>query len=362
MKRYLIGVILVSLLMSMAAVSATAQAIQNVELHGYMQNRFYAPESGNMRIVAERISISARATVNETSTAYVEIYHHPYITAAEPAEQYRTYVESAYYDMPLGAGRLRFGKGRQLNFGIVPTATNRKTTQYGIVPETFTKDRIVGAQYTRKSGIFDGGISLYTDTSLGTSNIGDYPSVDAADVVKHYVDKDIPSNLSGEMAASIRFGISKPCFQAHISGATGQLNETDIATLNGVYGLASTDDAHNKYGADATYAHGNFVAQAEYYVGNFSFLKITGYNLLVGYTLPKQQRITLRYNALDNDRAAVAGQTQTYDTQQWILGFVQPIAKNVWAEFQYEKNSADVPAGSPEPSNDLLFVELFTGF
>ncbi|MCE5322925.1 hypothetical protein LLG46_06380 [bacterium] len=365
MKKYLIGAILIGLLLSLA-IGAGAQ-LQNVELHGYAQNRFYAPESGNARMTVDRVSLSAKGNISEAITGYLEVYFHQWmpndvLPDNTTAEQYRTYLESAYVDMPLGLGRVRVGKGRQLNFGITPSYPNRKTSQYGIVPETFTQDRIVGIQYTQKTGLFDGGVTLYEDTSLGTRSIGEYPGVLAADVVKHFVDKDIPSDISGELAGSIRLGISKPCFQAHVSGALGKLNTTDTATMYTAYSLpAGTDDTHNKYGLDASYAHGNFVAQGEYYIGNYSFLKITGYNLLVGYTNKKLQRMYVRYNALNNDQTPTADQ-RTWDNQQWIFAFVQPIAKGVWAELEYEKNSANPGGGGKDPGNDLLFLELFTGF
>jgi hypothetical protein len=348
-------------------IGVSAQGVQNVELHGYVQNRLYAPQSGSMRTTIDRVSLSAKGNINEDITGYVEVYFHPWISNDvlpdnTTADQFRTYLESAYVDMPLGLGRVRIGKGRQLNFGITPSYPNRKTSQYGVVPETFTQDRIVGVQYTQKSGVFDGGVSLYTDTSLGTRNIGEYPNADAADMVKHFVDKDIPSDISGEMAGSVRVGITKPCFQAHVSGALGALNKKDLPAIYGAYSLATgDDDTHNKYGVDATYARGHFVAQGEYYIGNFSFLKVTGYNLVAGYTNKKLQRMYVRYNALNNDQTPTADQ-RTWDDQQWIFAFVQPIAKGVWAELEYEKNSSSPGPGGTAPGNDLLFLELFTGF
>lgn len=348
-------------------VVVSAQGLQNVELHGYSQNRFYAPQSGNARITTDRVSLSAKGNISEDITGYMEVYFHPYISNdVQPdnttAEQSRTYLESAYVDMPLGLGRVRVGKGRQLNFGVTPSYPNRKTSQYGIVPETFTMARIVGIQYTQKTGLFDGGITLFEDNSLGTQSIGSYPAADPVNMVKHFTDNDIPSDISGELATSVRLGITKPCFQAHVSGALGKLNKTDIATMYKAYSLATgTDDTHNKYGFDASYARGNFVAQGEYYIGNFSFLKVTGYNLVVGYTNKKLQRMYVRYNALNNDKAPTP-EKLTWDNQQWIFAFVQPIAKGVWAELEYEKNSSSPGTGGVAPDNDLLFMELFTGF
>lgn len=360
MKRYLIGAIVVSLLLGFA-VCAMAQ-LQNVELHGYMQARLYAPQAGNAREAIDRVSLSAKGNISETITGYAEVYFHPCIPAVEPAEQYRTYLESAYVDMPLGSGRIRIGKGRQLNFGLTPSYPNRKTSQYGIVPETFTQDRIVGFQYSHKSGAFDGGVSLYTDTSLNTRSIGDFPGATAADVVKHLVDKDVPADISGEIAGSIRFGVTRPCWQVHLSGALGSLSQANIDALNTTYPglLDANNDDHNKWGIDAAWAKGAFVAQGEYYSGNFGSIGIDGYNLLVGYTNKKLQRFYIRYNALNNSIAPTANQP-SWDTQQWIFAIVQPIAKGVWLELDYEKNSVGASTGAV-PDNDLLFLECFTGF
>jgi len=155
MRKQISWVIFACLLMSLAT-GVVAQTIQNVELHGYIQNRFYVPQAASARFGIDRVSLSAKAAIGETMTGYVEIYHHPNLPAVAAAEQFRTYIESAYLEAPLGTGRIRMGKGTQLNFGITPAYPNRKTSQYGIIPETFTQDRIVGFQYTQKSGIFDG--------------------------------------------------------------------------------------------------------------------------------------------------------------------------------------------------------------
>lgn len=359
MKGFILVVIIASILMSLIAVPVLAQGIQNVELHGYMQNRFFFNPSSSARFVTERLSLSATGQLGKDGTAYAEVYFHPWLPAVTPAEQFRTYVESAYVDLPLLDGRIRIGKGRQLNFGLTPSYPNRKTTQYGILSETFTQDRIVGAQYAYKSGPLDAGISVYTDQSVSTRGIGDFAgNVSTADVVSHFVDKDVPASNTGELAVSAKLGLKMGSLTAHVSGATGKLNETNLTTLNTPYGLASTDTDHNKYGVDAIYSAGPFVAQGELYQGNFSFLKISGYSVLVGYQSKDSRRAYLRYSALNYDRSPIANQPLTWEPQQLTLGIVQPIRKGVWAEFQYERNTES----GGDRDNDLLFVEFFTGF
>lgn len=379
MKKLLVIAFVAALLMSLAAIPVLAQGLQNVELHGYMQNRFYANPDYSARFVTERVSLSAIGNFGD-ATGYIETYIHPWLTDRTDlpaplapghtvsADQFRIYLESAYVDLPMGAGRLRLGKGRQLNFGLTPSYPNRKTSQYGILAETFTQDRITGAQYSYKCAEFDIGATLYSDLQVLTRSIGDFSGANAGPgeigVVKHFVDKDDPANPSGALAASMRVGITKPNFQIHASGMTGGLDQADANFIASQYGIAAdvnTDTAHNKYGVDGSYSVGPYVLQAEAYQGNFSFVKISGYQVLLGYQPKNKQRFYVRWSALNNNQAPKAANT-TWDTQQFTVGFVQPIRKGVWVEINFEDNLETPPPGVPNRKNNLLFAELFTGF
>jgi hypothetical protein len=353
--------------------SAYAQAVQNVELHGYMQNRFYSTESVSGRFVMERVSLQASSKLGEDTQAYVEVYLHPWLTdqvvpgkygGSVTTEEFRTYLESAYVDMPLGSGRIRIGKGRQLNFGMTPSYPNRKTSQYGILAETFTQDRIVGAQFAMKKDMWDGGVTLYTDQSVGTRSIGDIAG--STRVVPHLVDKDVPGAISGRLAVAGKVGVTTPCFKFHASAAVGKLDPNQIDFIGTTFGLFSgvnKNRDHNKYGLDASYKRGSFIAQSEWYTGKFSFVGISGYNFLVGYE-PKDtssRRAYIRWAALNNDWAPTTN-SASWNNQQLIMTIVQPIRKGIWAELDWEKNMQSPPAGSSQVKNDVLFLELFTGF
>lgn len=362
--------------MSLAAMPALAQGLQNVELHGYMQNRSYANPDYSARFVTERVSLSAIGNFGD-ATGYIETYIHPWLTdrtftgplgGTVTADQFRIYLESAYVDLPLGAGRLRVGKGRQLNFGLTPSYPNRKTSQYGILAETFTQDRITGAQYSYKCSAFDIGASLYSDLQVLTRSIGDFSGANAGPgeigVVKHFVDKDDPGNPSGALAASMRVGITRPTYQFHFSGMTGGLQQAGADFIASQYGIGAglnTDKTHNKYGVDGIFTAGPYVLQAEAYQGNFSFVKVSGYQVLVGYQPKDKQRFYVRWSALNNDEAPGTTNT-TWDTQQLTVGFVQPIRKGVWLEVNFENNLETPPSGTAQRKNNLLFAELFTGF
>lgn len=378
MKRFLLALLLSALLMSFAA----AAFAQEVELHGFMQNRFYANPDSPSRFVTERVSLSAVGRWENDVTGYVEVYYNPWLTdraiqappgpgvAGYTADQFRVYLESAYVDLPSGPGRLRIGKGRQLNFGLMPTYPNRKTSQYGIVAETFTQDRIIGAQYDIKRGAFDVGASLYTDLRVQNRKAGDFAGapvnglMPSSKVVAHIVDKDDPANNPGTLAGSVRFGITKPDYQVHLSGATGKMVNDDVEVLNTAFGADSTSRAHNKYGLDASYTWGPFCLQSEVYQGNFSFLKITGYQVLAGYQPKDKTRFYMRWSALSNNKPinnATNNRQLTWPTKQFTIGVIQPIRKGIWVEADYEKNMEST-GGWAKSKNDIFFIEVFTGF
>lgn len=373
MKRHLALILFVALLMSMTVIPAMSQ---DVELHGFMQNRFYANPNSSARFVSERVSLSAIGQFSNDTTGYVEVYYHPWLTdrvlgpsdgSQFTAEQSRIYLESAYVDLPVAQGRLRIGKGRQLNFGLVPTYPNRKTSQYGIVSETFTQDRIIGAQYDFKLGEMDLGMSLYTDHRVQSRKVGDFAGAPVGGLlpptktVAHIVDKDDSANNTGHLATSLRFGITKPDYQVHLSGATGKMVSEDRDVLSNAFGIASTSKKHNKYGIDASYKSGPFCMQGEYYQGNFSFLRITGYQFLVGYEPKGKTRAYVRWSAVENNKPIISTNQLTWPTRQLTFGVVQPIRKGIWVEANYEKNMEST-GGASKSDNDMFFIELFTGF
>ena len=352
-------------MLSVGVVSALAQAVQNVELHGYVQSRLTMPSGGRTVFNVERVSLSALGKYGEDGTCFVELWMHPGVTnevspdgispgypsgssLGTSAEDSRTYIESAYMDLPFANGRIRVGKGRQQNFGMVPTYPNRKTSQYGITSEAFTQDRIMGFQYYAKNGTFDYGASLYTDLVAGKRGVGGFAgAVGATQTVAHLVDKDIPGDISGRLAVSGRLGWTNPRWQVHFSAATGGLNKNQLGALGG------TNTDHDKYGVDAVYTTGPWVFQGEAYKGTWGGLDIDSYQLGASYQPKDKTRFCVKWAALNNSTTAVYR-----DLEQFTFGVVQPIRSKVWVELNYEKNSES----GASIDNDLLILELFSGF
>ncbi len=366
LKKVVFLLFVIAFVVSGMSAFAADDNTPEISVHGYMQNRANLGSDG-ARFELQRMTLITRAKFPDGKEAYVEVYHHPHVPddiigGNRTVEQYRTYVESAYVQLPIMEnGDLRVGHGRLMNFGMVPHYGNRKTSQYGIVAETFTQDRMLGAQFMYKKDNFVGGVTLYNDYRVGTRSIGYYPGVQGTKIVRHLADRDDPANLSRKLAVAVRGGIENENWQAHVSGAWGKLNQDDYQYVGGLYGVATTNSDHNKYGVDVKYQKDSLLAQGEYYVGNWSFVQLTGWQVLVGYQPKTGAKAYLRYSNVDNNQTANANQ-QTWDISQWTLGVVYPISKGVWLELNYERNEEDTPAGVAKVDNDLLFVELFTGF
>ena len=375
---YILALTTVMIVVSaMMAFAADQPAAITVQPHGYMQNRFYSAPAAGGEFRNERISFSLQANgFPNDSNAYVEVYYHPYASSSG------LYLESAYYDTPFGGGRLRVGKGRRLTFGITPSYGNRRTSNYGLISEAFTQDRIQGVQWVRKSAQFDYAFALHTAYRLGTRNIGEIPGDDARNVahqVPHLCLRDFPGALSHKLAFSGRVGHTMPGgAKVGLSYSTWALDDRDIADLKGTTTgllpknpltgattaeplLASvTDKKAENWGFDMSWKKKSFIAQAEYYLGSISDLDYNAWSVLLGWEPPKGLKFYARYGAQDSGLAATTNPL-TWDTQQISLSVVQPIAKSVWMQYEFEINSEDTYNGK-DVRNNLFFVELFTGF
>ncbi len=379
-KRILLATIAVLMMVSAgmlfaqgggAAPAAAAPGPPTISVHGYMQNRFYFGEGANPEFRSERISISTLATFADASTAFVELYYHPWAPAAG------LYLESAYYDKVLADSHLRVGKGRRQTFGITPAYPNRKTSNYGIVSEAFTQDRIQGLQYFGTKNNLDIGLSLHTAYRLGTRNIGEIPGDslrNATHQVPHLALREANGDLSQKLQVSGRVGMNTDGWKAGVSLSFAGLDRRDVTNLT-TSGATNpltpgatpallpvgSDNNMSQWGLDfmKKWSSG-FMAQGEFYGASVSELDYNAWNVLAGQEFTSGWKVILRY-AQQNMDTPLTSNPLSWDVQQTSISVVQPIAKSVWIQYEYEINTERTNTGG-DVGNDVFFIELFSGF
>ena len=357
-----------------------ADTQQPIQFHGYMQNRFYGGPGSNPEYRVERISLSTLAPLPNDSSAYAEVYYQPYTTSSG------VYLESAYYETPMGDGKLRIGRGRRYAFGMTPTYPNRKTSNYGLVAESFTQDRIQGLQYFLTKKNLQVNASLHTGYRLDTKFIGDIPGDEVnrlGNMVPHlcFRDGSVSAGLSDKLAFSARVGgVWKNGLSAGVSASISSLDDRDLHNLNtsgtnltpNFTGTSSgtstpilrgaTSHKFNVEGVDFMYKHKSGIClQGEFYDATVSTLNYNAWDALAGWEAPSGWKYYVRYGQ-QNMNITPTDNPLTWDNTQTTLSVVQPIRKNLWMQYEYEINSQNPGAGIGKKSDNLFFAELFAGF
>mgnify|MGYP005841157433 CR=1 FL=1 len=398
---WLVCVVAVVASLGAAALAAAAEAggPPDVEVHGWMETRFYSgvavdvtqDESGaivdeeeDSAVKTERISLSGLVRLADGKSGYAEIYIHPWLPNDNPSF---LYLESLYLDVPAGAGaRYRIGKGRSLAFGIVPSYGARKTSNYSPLAEAFTMDRAVGIQYARKVGDDELAFGLFNSQRVGSRLIGQAADLQMdrgstkTTTVAHLCSRDVTDNRSGQLETSLRVGRQLGYLNLGLSGRLGALDETDSATLAKSFATYNgTNRTRLNYGVDATYKRMPLYGTFEYYRGSLGGIRQTGYGVLLGVEPTPQctgmwrelssvcKGLYLRYVNLDIDVPAVPTVSTTWDTQQYAISYVLPIrckqtSLPKWIQIEYERNTEDAPAPLDSVPNNVFFIELFTAF
>jgi len=398
--HWLIGTLVLACLLGAAALAAAeeGQGPPAVEVHGWSLTRYYSDttvnatrdslgvitnEEDDSHIEWERFSLSGKSRLANGKEVYAEIYIHPWLPNSHPSF---LYLESFYIDIPAAPGaKVRIGKGRSNTFGIVPGYGNRKTTNYSPLAETFTMDRALGIQYLQKRGNDSIAFGIFNSQRPGTRLIG--MAADSqieggnpgATTVAHLTDRDSTAKRSGTLETSARYGRQMRDFNVGFSGRLGALDADDSAFLAAFPTYNGTNRTRVKYGLDATYKQMPFYGTFEWYAGSVGGIDQDGYAILIGVEPSMKctgiwrdmagacKGLFVRYVNLDTDVTPVVNNSLTWDIEQLSVSYVLPLRCRwlpycKWLQFEYERNTEDVPAGADEVSNDMLFVELFSAF
>jgi hypothetical protein len=351
--------------LSLLAVATQAEAVP-VEVHGAVQGRLYFADTAASFAQIERIILSAKAPINETTAAYVEWYYHDW--ASSP-----WFLDSAYVDLiDKSGGRLRVGKGRSQVFGLTPSYGMRKTTEYGIASEAFTMDRIVGAQYnkTEKGGL-EWGVGIHNTLKPSTRLAGFTADGAAPNLVAHLSDRDVTTFGLDSKRLAVSGRVVQPIGDSIRLGASykvGKLSPADLTAFNTLLGTAYTSTTNTRWGVDLTYrppSKRGIVANLEHYVGQTAGLDHSASAVLVGYEpgTPRGIKAYVRYGTAPIDITPNPANRTTWDVQQWMYSIVIPVRPNsCWVQAEYQTNSESAPAPASSVQNDIFFVELFTAF
>ena len=397
--HWLVGTLFVALSLGAVAGAIAAEGPPAVEVHGWSLTRYYVDtvvndtrdssgvisnEEEDSHLEWERFSLYAKGRLPEGREVYAEVYIHPWLPNDDPSF---LYVESLYLDVPLAPGaKLRLGKGRSTAFGIVPSYGNRKTSNYGPLAETFTMDRAVGLQFMQTRGNDSLNVGLFQSQRPGARLIGmaadsqlDQGSAGRT-LVSHLANRDTPADRSGKLELSARYGRQMGDMNVGLSGRGGALDEADSAWLASKFPTYNgTNKTRLYYGLDATYKSMPWIATAEWYTGSLGGIDHAGYAIVVGVEPTAQctgiwremsracKGLFVRYGKVSIDTPPLVANALTWDTKQLAVSYVLPIKCKYlplakWLQFEYERNTEELPAGADDVPNNMLFVELFSAF
>ncbi|HID57421.1 TPA: hypothetical protein EYP37_12875 [Candidatus Poribacteria bacterium] len=391
---------LLILLFVLAAMLTAEAKLINIALF-----RFYAPinEGDISQFRAERLITMATGELKDVANFNVSIYFHPWV----PVMPGQIYVESVYFTLkklpgigklPLN-GSILIGQGRNRNFGVMPSYSNRKTSEYTIVSDMFTHDRIQGVQLSFSKKPLFCGVSLHNGYKLGARKVGP---------VKFLADRGLDlvnraSDIDSGKEISVRAGIKCPegPSDAAISFSYAKLyddgkelndptkNDDITFLMDNVLGwrrvvekegkkVVEVDKEMEKFnkirlGFDSTVVFKErdlpvypSMLRSETYYGMTGDLNHIG---LCGMLGVKVKPLKLDLYAVvgrimldleDNQRSAQ--NSFTWNITQIMISGLFAIQKGITLRVEYQKNIEDVPQGGEAPANDKLFLETLMAF
>jgi len=321
---------------------------------GYVRNRFITFSDGSYSFRFDELALWADEDLADNISARVGFlfYGNAY------------FIEHGYVQfsgLPLG-GKLIVGQTRNHCFGLMPAKSNRITSNYGLVSEMFTHDRVFGVQYLAEAADkISVNLGIFNGYMVGTRTLGDNgPAAvavmaDRETALSGFRAADINNNK--QMSARVGYEAAKGV-NVGLSGSFSKLAPTEKDASLDI--IPDSNDNKIRAGVDIKYRVAPLVFQGEFYLGRTSNLTHLGYSALVGYVFNSKLSAYARYGAVNLNVTPAAANQRTWDLNQVTLTSMYKLSKRVILQAEYEINMESVPAGASAVDNDVAFLEIKT--
>ncbi len=393
----------------------------NLKLWGYLRMRYLDDLRGKYSALSiEEMTLNLVYHPAKFITAWMNFWVHPNQlvlgnvlnpknTSNKGQDFYPTeaigylYIERAQAEIKLPSvglytHSLRIGKWYRAAFGIPPSYPNRKISDYSLVSEAFTHDRVIGIDYIASyNKMVNFAVSVYNGLAIGARNFGpsdpiignNIPIIADREIVSPcwkvmcVTDNDYNKEVSMKLGyqwpagASYRaaYGGNGKYFQFDVFGTIGnKLTKADKKYLTDPEKLdiPSTIIHNNKKfraGADARLVVGKSSYDAEFFKGWTGGLQTIGFQVLGVYKLfPGRLDLLARYAELDNinvTKTQAKNVPALWNKRQIQLSVKVYLAKWAWIQteyyFNFEGPTGDVAwvhKNNPKTRNDVFFIEM----
>ncbi|MDP2982490.1 MAG: hypothetical protein Q8O92_04075 [Candidatus Latescibacter sp.] len=375
LKKLVTAVAFTAVVFSSAPITASADPVQ---VHGFLQARTIVANTNYSERI-HRFGFQFSQKLDDEFDWLVETYFHPSETDAPS----RLYMESAFLNWHMSSKMpwdftLRIGKGRNYTYGITPSYSSRRTSDYALYSEAFTKLRVLGFQT----------FSNFVDNKvqLAVALINPYRTSDgtAANPLSRPV-PDFPLGLSIPIPICDRDNdIGAIVQRVALSGRLGYKDKVPVlGMLNVGASLYASQNGHdktpagvkmknavNRYGLDAEFkTDAGFMGQAQFTLAqtpvdldslgvegktdkiNETALNHNGGEVLVGYEQPKYG-LYARYSMLTYDNKFL-------DLNQIMLSAVYKIRPTIHLRLEGLINGEKEDAAKKwnKVKNDVFFFE-----
>ena len=386
--------------------------IGNLKLWGYLRMRYLDNLQGTFSSLSlEEITFNMAYHPSKDITAWINMWWHPnqiklvrtfegvnsngVVEGVYPGEMIGySWFERAQAELKLPslgsfAQKIRLGKWYRASFGIAPGYPNRKISDYSLVAEAFTHDRVTGLEYlTTFKKKLSLNFSVFNGENIGDRNIGTVDPTGNSQTVTIVADReqlttldtDMNKGVSGKLGFIALGDNYKKAYHGNgnflsfdVFGEIGnKLSAGDFKKLDGYYGANSVNHGNvNKYraGADARLVLGKFSSDTELFKGWTSNIQTVGFQILGVYKLlPKKVDLLARYGILNNVNVEhVESLPATWDKSQIQLSAKYYLATWAWIQAEYDFNFERTIAHSLNPitdfqwnkvKNDKFFIEF----